>query len=97
MRSYPPRTDHPEKRERRPHLQANVGPRRDRIGGKPQVRLAVHKVDADERLAALSLVALETLAAGVGSHDDALRPVEAVVVVAGAGARKDHRWGQVAE
>lgn len=62
-----------------------------------QVGLAVDKVDTDERLAALALVAMETLAAGVHSHDNALRPVEALVVVAGAGARKDHRGRKLAE
>lgn len=62
-----------------------------------QVRLAANKVDADERLAALALVAVETLAAGVCSHNNALRPVQALMVVAGAGARKDHGGRELAE
>lgn len=62
-----------------------------------QVGLAVDKVDADERLTALALVAVETLAAGVRSHDNALRAIEALVVIAGAGARKDHRGRELAE
>lgn len=58
-----------------------------------QVGLAVDKVDTDKHLTALAFVALETLAAGVSSHDDTLRAVEALVVVTGAGARKYH-WGR---
>jgi len=79
------------------HLQADVGLRREETGGELQVGLAVDEVDADERLAALALVAVEALAARVCSHDNALRPVQALVVVTLAGARKDHRGRELAE
>lgn len=62
-----------------------------------QVGLAVDKVYADKRLAALALIAVETLAAGVCSYDDALRTVEALMVVTGAGARKHHRGRELTE
>lgn len=62
-----------------------------------QVGLAVDKVDADKRLAALALIAVETLATGVCSYDDALRAVEALMVVTGAGARKHHRGRKLTE
>lgn len=62
-----------------------------------QVGLAVNKVDTDQRLTAITLVAMETLAAGVRSHDNTLRPIEALVVVTGAGARKDHRGRELTE
>ena len=62
-----------------------------------QVGLAADKVDADERLAAVPLVAMGTLAAGVCSCYNTLRSVEAFVVVAWAGARKYHGGRELAK
>lgn len=62
-----------------------------------QVRLAAHKVDADKCLAALALVAMETLAAGVRAHYNTLCPIEALMVVTWAGAWQDHGGRELAE
>jgi hypothetical protein len=78
-------------------LQADVGLRGDETGGQLQIGLSVDEVDTDQRLAALALVAMETLAAGVRSHDHALRPVQALVVVTGAGSGKDHGRRELTE
>lgn len=79
------------------YLQADVCLRGQETGRKLQVRPAVHEVDTDERLAVVALVAMETLAPGVRSRYNTLRTVEALVVVAGAGARKDHGRRELAE
>lgn len=62
-----------------------------------EVRASVHEVDADKRLAVLALVTMETLTLGVWSRYNALGAVQALVVVAGAGARKDHGRRKLAE
>lgn len=79
------------------YLQTDVGLWRQEIGGKLEVRRTVHKVDADKRLAVLALVAMETLTPGVCSRNNTLGAVKALMVVAGAGARKDHGRRKLAE
>lgn len=87
----------PQGRDGKRHLQADVGLRREEIRGQLQVRLAAHEVDRDERLAAIALVAVQTLAAGVRADHHALCPVQALVVVARAGAREHHGRRELAE
>lgn len=86
-----------QRREGKRHLQANVGLGREEVRGQLQVRLAAHKVHGNQRVAALALVAVQTLAAGVRPGHHALRPVQALVVVARAGAREDHGRRELAE
>lgn len=79
------------------HLQGDVGLGPDLGGGQFHVGVLAHEVDGDELLAARAGEARGAAAGGLLLHHDALRPILALVLVAGAGLQQDHGRGVLAE
>lgn len=79
------------------HLQGDVCLGPDLGRGQFHVGVLAHKVDGDELLAPWAGEAWWAAAGGLLLHHDALGPILALILVAGAGLQQDHRWGVLTE
>lgn len=79
------------------HLQGDVGLGPDLGGGQFHVGVLAHEVDGDKLLTPGAGEARGAAAGGLLLHHDALGPVLALVLIAGAGLEQDHGRGVLAE
>lgn len=79
------------------YLQGDVGLGPGLGGGQFYIGVLAHKVDSDELLTPRASEAGGAAAGGLLLYHDALGPVLALVLVAGAGLQQDHGWGVLAE